>query len=295
MKQLYLSCLSVALLALGSVSVQADEITVFLLAGQSNMAGRADADNLAAGLRRPQSEVQLFDGTTNADSFRPLAPDSGTDFGPEVTFGQSLIASNPDARIALIKSADGGTNLSNDWDPNQQNNNYTAFTDTVALGLQKLADQGHNVTIGGMLWTQGETDAFGNRTQAQYANDLTEFIAAVRGSYGQDLPFFLSRLSDNQTAITTAGYNSVRAAQDQVAANDPNAFLIDTDGFGIKSDDLHFNAQGQVSLGEAFATAVSEVVPIPEPTTAGILGVSTAILLIRRTRPVSRPGPSVRF
>tara|TARA_Y100001001_G_scaffold68567_1_gene66625 strand:+ start:145 stop:426 length:282 start_codon:yes stop_codon:yes gene_type:complete len=50
-----------------------------------------------------------------------------------------------------------------------------------------------------------------------------------------------------------AELNLVRDAQANVAATDPNSYLIGTDPFALHSDDLHFNTEGQIALGEAFA------------------------------------------
>ncbi|MFN3168052.1 MAG: sialate O-acetylesterase, partial [Phycisphaeraceae bacterium] len=246
----------------------ADHIKVFLLAGQSNMDGRAPASGLPTNpvnLQLPQADILFYEG----GNLRTLRPDSGTDFGPEITFGRSIADEMAGDAFGLIKYGVGGTDLHNDWDP-ATGGTYNTFRNIVTNGLNALAGAGHTYEIVGMLWTQGERDAKTNRTTAQYEFDLNEFIADIRTNYGADLPFLLSRLSSGQTNINPTQLSSIRTAQQNVADNDPLAFMIDTDGFGIKGDNLHFNAAGQIALGEAFAQTFIDPDgsgdPDPDPT-----------------------------
>ena len=256
----------------------ADHIKVFLLGGQSNMDGRAPASGLPTSpvnLQQPQDDVLFYEG----GSLRTLRPDSGQDFGPEVTFGRTIADTFPAESFGLIKYGVGGTDLNNDWDP-ATGTTYTSFRNTVSNGLTALTNAGHTYEIVGMLWTQGERDAKTGRTTAQYEADLNEFIADIRTRYGTDLPFFISRLSSGQTNMSASQLGAIRPAQENVAANDPHAYLIDTDGFGIKSDNLHFDADGQIALGEAFAQ--SYVSSVPEPTSIALMGLGGLALMRRR-------------
>ena len=256
-------------------AIAADPVKVFLLGGQSNMLGRASASGLPAALANPQADVLFYYGS----SLTTLRPGSGTEIGPEVSFGRTVADAFPAEDIALIKYAVGGTNLHSQWDPST-GGTYSAFRNTVSNGMAAVAGAGHTTEIVGMLWTQGESDA--SRTTAQYQGDLDEFIADVRLRYGANLPFFISRLSDQQTAISAAGLAGIRAAQENVAAADPFAYLVDTDGMVFKSDNLHFDTAGQVSLGQAFGQAYID--SVPEPATLAILALGSMGMLRRRKR-----------
>ncbi len=187
---------------------RADDVDVVLLGGQSNMVGTGtDSANLPVGLQSPQEDVLFYYSTTSppGPSLGALRVGSGNGsgaYGPEITFGRDIADAFPATKFALIKSAINGTSLHTDWDP-VTGASYATFQATVADGLAALVAAGHNPRITGMLWTQGEQDAFDQRTTAQYAADLTGFIADVRGHYGADLPFFISRLSSNQQAGST--------------------------------------------------------------------------------------------
>ncbi|WP_269523078.1 sulfatase-like hydrolase/transferase [Coraliomargarita parva] len=220
---------------------------VFLLGGQSNMVGRGATSELPAELQVSQSDVLLYE----FGSLAALQP-SGTNFGPEITFGRHMADRYPDEHFALIKSAAGGTDLANDWDP-ETGAVYTSFRNAVTNGIAALKAGGNTTEIVGMLWTQGERDARLGRSTQEYTDDLIEFIADIRTRYGTALPFFLSRLSIHQTDLPSDSLAGIRAAQEAVAAADLNAYLIDTDECALSNDNLHFSAIGQMALGEAFS------------------------------------------
>ncbi|MEM1354120.1 MAG: sialate O-acetylesterase [Planctomycetota bacterium] len=275
--------LATAIFAAATVSrAFAEDYKVFLLGGQSNMAGRGLASDLPTSpvnLQQAQTDVRFYEG----GSLRDLAP--GTRFGPEITFGRQIADALPDENIVLIKYAVGGTSLDIDWDPST-GPQYDAFTDTVTNGLDALIGQGDTYQIAGMLWTQGERDARTDRTTAQYQSDLTEFVAAIRGAYGADLPFFLSRLSNRQrSASDAARWDAIRTAQTQFAAGDPDAYLIDTDDSAfsvINGEIIHFDADGQMAIGQAFAESYLQ--NVPEPSSLTLLGVGCLAILHRSRR-----------
>ena len=242
-----------AALAWGSQAPAAN-IKVILMGGQSNMVGTAPAPT---NLRTPQAAVLYYHTSLLLTTLRPVG---NNEFGPELSFGQTISQGQPGRNFGIIKYAVDGTSLGTHWDP-KTGTTYSTFRDTVTAGITAMQNAGHNVEIVGMLWTQGEADAK-SRTTAQYQADLIEFIADVRTRYGTNLPFFISRLSSRQTAINATGLAAVRAAQENVANADPNAYLIDTDTLTLFGDNLHFNVNGLVSLGQAFGNSFVTHVPV---------------------------------
>ena len=272
-------------------SLHAAHYDVVLMAGQSNMTGRATSTGLSSPLDSPQSDVafyynsnQALTNTTDQSTWTTLRPGSGTDIGPELSFGRTVADALPAQNLALVKHATGGTALWFEWAA-PTGGEYISFVNTVNASLSALTDAGHTYTIQGMLWTQGESDGTSESTSTNYERRLNNLIANVRSTFGDDLPFFISRLSAEQASGWGGGVfseyvNNVRTAQANVAAADANAYLIDTDGFGLKGDSLHFDQAGQIALGEAFATSYLSVVP--EPGTIGLL--ATGVLLVARRR-----------
>ena len=269
---------ALALILLTTAAAQAGHVKVFLLGGQSNMDGRGATSGLPTSpmnLQQPQADVLLYEGGSLGD----LQP-GGSQFGPEITFGRTITDALPAENFALIKYAVGGTDLYGDWNP-AGGTNYTAFNNTVTNGLTALTNAGHTYEIVGMLWTQGENDARDGQGAAYEAN-LNNFIASMRASYGTDLPFFFSRLSSGQTDLPLPELALVRTAQDNVGAADANAYQIDTESFSLANDDLHFDAAGQIALGEAFGQAYLSTVP--EPSSLVLLGGASALLIRRQRR-----------
>ncbi|MEO0530581.1 MAG: sialate O-acetylesterase [Planctomycetota bacterium] len=278
--------------------VVAAHYDIVLLGGQSNADGRASAGSLTGPLATPLPDVRFYYGATDRfpqrvlprDTWQALAPGAGTDFGPDVSFGHAIDAALPDRSLAIIKHARGGTNLFEDWAPGGPD--HTAFNSTVADALAALTAEGHTFRITAMLWVQGESDMVRGRTGAQYEADLTTFVGDMRSRYGHDLPFFVAQASDGQTRLGTSGIATLQAAQETATAADDRAYLVSTNGFGMQDDYLHYDAPGQVQLGEAFATAYAAVVP--EPTTLTSLGLLVMLIPRRRQRSCSRSRPHRR-
>ncbi|BCX50297.1 hypothetical protein HAHE_42050 [Haloferula helveola] len=240
------------------------KVNVFLLGGQSNADGRADPASLPAGLQTPQSDVDFYykvDGGGSALTTLQPGLSETSQFGPEVTLGRrlaDLFGNGPETRTALVKYANGGTNLEVQWAGGGDNTTtgdgpeYVTFQQTVTDGLAALAAAypGASIEICGMVWLQGESDINGG-FHNNYETNLTNFIADVRATYGSDLPFVIIRLSDGQSSLDAGRLATVQAAMDAVAAADPLTSVVNTDSFGVKGDNLHFDAAGQQSIGTA--------------------------------------------
>lgn len=245
--------------------VTVTHVHVILQGGQSNSEGRADPTQLPASpvdLQGYQDDVDFY-YLGSLSTLHP-ATTSGTQFGPEITCGRHLVdLMQPDAsnRVAIIKYSQGGTSLYSDWKAGGDATTtgdgtlYVNFQNMVANGLAALAAAypEAEITIEGMIWMQGESDV--PSASAEYYTNLKSFIADVRLTYAlPDLPFIVGRLSASQTgAGDVALLNVVRQAQTDVAAEDAWTGLVDTDGFSLKTDNLHFDASGQQDLGNAFA------------------------------------------
>jgi len=241
-------------------------VRVILVGGQSNADGRAAVSSLPANLQAPQADVDLYcRAGSGSPVFTTLRPGlSGTSqFGPEVVLGRrlaDLYANEPGTRVALIKYARGGTNLQTQWKAggdattSGDGPDYVSFQQTVTDGRALLAAKypSASLELDSMVWMQGESDAVPG-TASLYQANLTTFIADVRATYDPSLPFIIGRLSSQQTSLDSTSLNTVRAAQDAVAAADPRTAIFSTDGFSVASDHLHFDAAGQQALGSAFA------------------------------------------
>lgn len=241
-------------------------LRILLLAGQSNADGRAATSELPAELQSPQDDVDFYYATQgNGGTLTTLRPglSETSQFGPEILLGRRLAdlhASEAGTRVAIIKFANGGTDLKTQWKAGGNGTTsgdgpqYVTFQQTVTSGLAALAAAYPLATLDlqSMVWMQGESDAVAASSNLYQAN-LTAFIADVRSTYGASLPFVIARLSSQQTALDAGHLSTVRAAQDAVAAADPRTSVFSTDSFGIKPDNLHFTGAGLQAMGSAFA------------------------------------------
>ncbi len=231
-------------------------VRVFLLGGQSNAFGVGAASELPTSpvnLRQPQPDV-LFHHP--GGPLTTLRPGSGVDFGPEVSFGRAVADASPGVTYAIIKHAEAGTNLFEEWAPGT-GASYARFRDTVAGGLAALHAAGYATEIVGMLWHQGESDAHLGQ-QAAYQANLTAFIADIRSRYGANLPFLVGEIG-NTMAGYEAALNAVIAAQQAVAAADPCTGFVPASDLPFWDDDVHFNTAGQIALGQRFAAGYADL------------------------------------
>lgn len=249
--------------------VTVTKLRVVLLGGQSNADGRtliSEYPTSPRNLQLPQHDVSFFykieGGSPTLTTLRPGLSESAQS-GPEILLGRrlaDLYKGEPGTRVAIIKYANGGTDLKTDWKAGGNASTtgdgpeYVTFQQTVTQGLAALTAAYPEATVDlqSMVWLQGESDAVSGSASLYEAN-LTSFIADVRSTYGASLPFVIARLSSQQTNLDTTQLNLVRSAEDAVAEADPRTSIFSTDDFGIKADNLHFDGAGQQSIGSAFA------------------------------------------
>lgn len=258
------------------------KLRVILQAGQSNADGRASISGLPAALQSPQADVDLFyrveGGSGSLTSLQPGLSET-SQFGPEIVLGRKLAdlhAHEQGTRVAILKYANGGTDLNTKWkaggdaSTSGDGPDYTTFQQTVSEGLAALALRHPQATlqIDAMVWMQGESDAVAG-SAALYQTNLARFIADARATYGASLPFIIGRLSSQQTALDATYLAQVRAAQQAVAAADPRTSFFSTDGFAMNGDNLHFSAAGQQAMGAAFADGAAYAAWVSETFSAG--------------------------
>jgi len=276
-------CLSLCMLCLfpaALVRAAGVRVDVFLLGGQSNMAGRGAVSELPDASVLSNENVMLYHSSSMSSgqpanqwtTLRPASSASGY-FGPEIGFGNRIAELYPDRRIALIKHAVGGTDIGADWNPGAYPGDtshfgpqYATFVQTVNSGIASLIAQGYDPVIRGMLWQQGERDARDVAYGPVYGRNLSHFIRRVRAQfdapnmpfiYGQVLPVELSAYTYRDDV--RQGQLDVDEDSGHVSATD-GARFVPADDLPMNSDNLHVGAAGQMELGIRFAEATETVV-----------------------------------
>ena len=250
-----------------------DVVRVFLFAGQSNMVGsdahgdRIDDYPNFKGAGEPQNDVLfsyiLGNGDEASKGWVPLTPLRA--FGPEVTFAR-CVREQVKFPIAIIKSAVGGTTIAFDWNPDAPDKGQKLYPRTLKLIRDSLADldkQGVRYQLEAVMWHQGENDMLDRNLYKQYADGLTKFVTRLRADLkAPELKWYIGEVSEkgiwgmdhrNNLGIFRQQQEQVLKA-DQLLRWVPTSHLA-FEVMGTGQPHYHFGTQGQLQMGEAFASA----------------------------------------
>jgi len=217
-----------------------ESMRIFLLIGQSNMAGR--------GAVEPQDKVphpRIFALNEKLDwvpAVDPLHFDKPkvAGVGPGMGFARTVAEARPTAIIGLVPAAVGGTSL-NEWAVGGK-----LYTDAVRRAKVAL-QRGH---LAGILWHQGEGDS-NAKSAATYSARFTVMISQLRKDLGApDVPVIVGetgRFRPNGAAI-----NAVLATIPQAV---PRCAFVSSEGLTDRGDHLHFNSASQREFGRRYAAA----------------------------------------
>ncbi|WP_269524601.1 sialate O-acetylesterase [Coraliomargarita parva] len=236
-----------ALLPLASHWLQADapsgKLDLYLLIGQSNMAGRAPYTKAES---QPMEGVYLLNGS---DEWQPAAnplnlystirKEVGMQkMGPGYGFSLAMREAKPDLAIGLIVNAKGGTSI-------QQWTKGDTFYDE-AIRRTKIAMQ--SGTLKGILWHQGESDA----SDEKYLQKIEQLIADLRKDLdAPELPFVAGMIND------TKDYPVNRVIV-QLPERVAHTAVVSNEGLVIM-DQWHFNHDSALTLGERYAEKMLEL------------------------------------
>lgn len=234
---LLLAVLIFPLLAADTPLPKPDAFHIYLLCGQSNMAGRGAVEEQD---KTPHPRVLVLDQkNTWAPAVDPLHWDKPkiAGVGPGLTFGKTLADAQPNITIGLVPCAMGGSPIEQ-WQPD-------APLFKAALERAKLAAP--HGTLKGILWHQGESNVA--LSTEQYAEKLKATIEGFRKELNApNLPFVVGTLADfNKKAAT------VNAALMNLPQAVPHTGCIESKGLVHKGDGTHFDAPGARELGKRYA------------------------------------------
>jgi hypothetical protein len=222
---------------------------LYLLVGQSNMAGRAPLD---AAAKTGHPRVMMLDKSNQwVAATDPLHFDKPAvaGVGPGFTFGQNLAAQAPEkVRIGLIPCAVGGSSIEA-W----QAGGYDKATKThpydEALARVRVAQQSGEIK--GIIWHQGESDSSPEKA-AVYLPKLIRLIAAFRRELDKEqLPFVAGELGYYQEA-----YKNINQQLESLPRQVPHTAVVTAKGLNHKGDGTHFDAESARELGRRYAAAM---------------------------------------
>jgi len=229
---------------------------IFILAGQSNMAGRGKLDEES---RQPKPRIFALnkDGQWQpaVDPLHWDKPAAGTGIGRP--FAEIIAARFPSDSIGLVPTACGGSPIST-WSPGQswKQTNSNPWDDAIARAKRAMQDG----TVKAILWHQGESDAT-EKDAPLYAQRLEDLITRFRTELGvPDLPFIIGQIGRFPAKPWDAHREAVDAAQRAVAKKMKNVRFVPAEGFTSIGDSLHFDTPSLRVFGKGYADAYLDIV-----------------------------------
>lgn len=233
-----------------------DSLYIFIMAGQSNMAGR--------GFVEPQDTLTYKRILTIDKSMKwiyakePLhfyEPSmTGLDCG--MSFAKKLLDSIPEGiSIAVIPCAVGGSSIEQ-WINNETFRGVTLLDNfKEKVGFAK--DYG---ILKGIIWHQGESNAK-SELIPKYSQRLDSLINAFRFLVKNDtLPIILGELgSYSKPTEKQMRWDSINTVIQDIAWKDKNIALVETGDLKHKGDNVHFDSESQRILGERYAKKYLEI------------------------------------
>jgi len=228
-----------------------DPLSLFLLAGQSNMAGRGVVD----GQEPPVTpRVLMLDRQGRwvpaADPMHFDKPIAGVGLGR--AFAAAIVARRPAMRVGLIPAAVGGSPISA-WRPGALDVPTQTHPWDDAIARARVAMQ--DGVLQGILWHQGESDATPELAPL-YEARLHHLIARFRTALDAPrLPFVVGQLGHFADAPWDEARHTIDAVHRALPGTVPYTAYVSAEGLSHKGDRLHFDAASLRLFGRRYADA----------------------------------------
>jgi hypothetical protein len=229
-----------------------DRFDLFLLVGQSNMAGRG---KLAEEDRTPHARVLTFSANEQwVPAIDPIHFDKPrvVRVGLGRTFGIAIAEHCPDITVGLIPCAVGGSPI-DAW----TSGTYYAPTKSHpwddAIRRAKAAMQ--HGTLRGILWHQGESDS-GEELAAAYQQKLDDLIHRLRTELdAPEVPVIVGQLGQFPERPWNESRRTVDRAHRKLSQRVSGTAFVSSDGLVHGGDEVHFDAASYREFGHRFAQA----------------------------------------
>lgn len=224
---------------------------LYLLIGQSNMAGRGALDTEK---RISRNRILKFSPNNQwTNGVEPLHYDKPAIVGAglSMSFAREMADANPKVTVGLIPCAVGGTPLER-WE--KGGDLYQEALKRARLALQ-------NGTLKGILWHQGEADSGSELKSASYADRLAQMVADLRADLGAgDVPFVAGKLGLFLAKVGKDGKPTYwPLVNDRIATlptRVPKSAVVESEGLQHKGDGVHFDTAALREFGHRYAEAM---------------------------------------
>ncbi|MBV1924765.1 MAG: sialate O-acetylesterase, partial [Flavobacteriaceae bacterium] len=216
-----------------------EKLSIFILAGQSNMVGDGNIEEFDKSLNK--EGIYVFD--ENYKWIIGKEPVCSNKVGPSISFASTLIENNNNEPIGIINVAKGGTSIAQ-W---LKNGNDNSLYKEMMKRTLASSTQGE---IKGLLFFQGEKDAEGGNTShiENWHLKFEEFVSDVRQDLKLDsLPVIFAQIGKGDEL----NWNKVKLSQEKVSI--PLVTMIKTDDLDFQPKKIHFTTNGYIEIGRRFA------------------------------------------
>lgn len=219
------------------------DLQLFLLAGQSNMAGRGVVE---AQDKAPLPRVYML--TKDLEwkaAVDPLHFDKPgvAGVGLARSFARELTKSNPAASIGLIPAAFGGTSL-DEWKPGGK-----LYSEAVARARTGMKSG----KLRGILWHQGESDSGKEETSKSYRDRWRQVIGSLREDLNAaNVPVVVGQLGEFYAGAFARTVNEQLAL---IPLQVPRTAFVSSAGLKPKSDNVHFDTPSLREFGRRYSHA----------------------------------------
>ena len=236
---------------------------VFLLIGQSNMAGRGTM--LPEDVTEKLENVWLLNEEGEAvEAHNPLNQYSTVrkslsmqQINPGYSFSKKIVRETG-RKVLLVVNALGGSSIGM-W---EKTAGFVTDAASIAYGKLKLYDEAVRRTrqamelgeLKAILWHQGEANS---SNPDSYKTVLAQFVSDLRADLGTpDVPFICGELAYWRSS--SAGFNEMIRTVSTVV---PYSDWVSAEGAGMLKDetDPHFSRDGQILIGERYADKVLQM------------------------------------
>ncbi len=224
-----------------------EKLHIYLLLGQSNMAGRG---KIGPEDKTPHPRVLMFTLENKWEpAVEPITHDKPTmlGVGPGLSFGKVMAEHDPDATIALVSCAVGGTPLKR----------WQHGGDLYSNAVQRAKIAMRDGVLMGILWHQGESDSGTTNNANTYGERLAGMIRDIRVDLGAtNVPFVVGQIGEFLYSRGPEHSPYAHIVNDALAAlpeKVPATGCALSKGLTDKGDVLHFDAASQREFGKRYA------------------------------------------
>lgn len=228
---------------------------IYLLMGQSNMAGRGKVEAIDT-ITHPR--VYMLDRDMNwvlaRDPIHFDKPIAGTGLG--LTFGKEMADRDKDISIGLVPCAKGGSSI-NQWfqDSLHLGTNTYPYNEMIVKAKKAMSEG----VLKGILWHQGEADTESEGSVAAYSEKFYAMINSLKTDLGLELvPMVIGELG-HFYYIREPRAEEINSILNQIAVEDTCIGIVGAEGLNHKGDTIHFNAESYRELGSRYAAKMTEL------------------------------------